>query len=338
MTTTLEPTSIVELLDVPPEKRGLKWIHESLQTAVTLELSTLPPYLCAWWSVKDPNEEAAQIIRSIVFDEMFHMGLACNMLASIGGIPQILTAAKSLKYPGELPGRVRPGLEVYLSRLNQDSAKMFMAIEKPEHPLAEFDSAPTIGKFYDGIRDAFMSLPSEPQIDTRRQMKGNVGDNKLTILKNREDIVRAINVIKEQGEGTDKMPNDPHIAGELAHYYKFGEIAYNKRLRLVQRDPDKWEFKGGYVKDPDMYFMAKMEKRPWPIRSPKADPLLMAFNKTYTETLRLLEKAWADGDETAFGESFLAMKAMRKIAVDLMQIKRPDGEDIATYGPEFLVV
>ncbi|WP_274555464.1 hypothetical protein [Streptomyces spiramyceticus] len=27
---------------------------------------------------------------------------------------------------------------------------------------------------------------------------------------------------------------------------------------------------------------------------------------------------------------------MREIAVQLMQIKRPDGEDIATYGPEFL--
>ncbi|MEV6729403.1 hypothetical protein [Streptomyces sp. NPDC051364] len=71
------------------------------------------------------------------------------------------------------------------------------------------------------------------------------------------------------------MPNDPRIAGELAHYYKFGE---------------------------------------------------------------LLEKAWKDGDGAALGKSFEAMKELQKDAVELMQIKRPDGEDIATYGPEFLVV
>ncbi|MFI6001722.1 ferritin-like protein [Streptomyces sp. NPDC051366] len=337
MATTVEPTSIAELLDVPPEHRGLEWIRNSLQTALAVELSTLPPYLCAYWSIKNPDEEAAQTIKSIIFDEMFHMGLVCNMIAAVGGDPQILKAGRSLNYPGELPGNVRPGLEVYLSRLDQDSAKMFMAIEKPEHPLAEFDGVATIGKFYDGIRDAFRAVPNVPLMDTSRQMTWDVGDNKLKVLESIKDIERAIDIIKEQGEGTDKMPNDPHIAGELAHYYKFGEIAHRARIKLVKRDPDEWKFKGGYVKDPDTYFMAKMPTRSWVNPVPKADKHLKSFNKTYTEMLRLLEKAWKDGDGAALGKSFEAMKELRDDAVELMQIKRPD-EGIATYGPEFLVV
>ncbi|MFF3861143.1 ferritin-like protein [Streptomyces sp. NPDC002209] len=337
MATTVEPTSIAELLDVPPEHRGLEWIRNSLQTAVAVELSTLPPYLCAYWSVKDPDEEAAQTIRSVIFDEMFHMGLVCNMIVAVGGDPQILKAARSLNYPGELPGRVRPGLEVYLSRLDQDSAKMFMAIEKPEHPLAEFDGVATIGKFYDGIRDAFTAVPNVPLMDTARQMTWDVGGNKLKVLESMKDIERAIDIIKEQGEGTDKMPNDPHVEGELAHYYKFGEIAHRARLKLVKRDPDEWKFKGGHVKEPDTHFMAKMPTRSWADPVPEADALLKSFNKTYTQMLRLLEKAWHDGDTAALGKSFEAMKNLRDDAVALMQTKRPN-EGIATYGPEFLVV
>ena len=40
------------------------------------------------------------------------MGLACNMLTTIGGTPQINTPAAVPKYPGHLPGGVRPHLTV----------------------------------------------------------------------------------------------------------------------------------------------------------------------------------------------------------------------------------
>jgi hypothetical protein len=56
-----------------------------LQGAVSLEFSTLPPYLSALWSVKDDLSPVAKSIREIAQEEMLHMALACNMLSAIGG-------------------------------------------------------------------------------------------------------------------------------------------------------------------------------------------------------------------------------------------------------------
>ena len=55
-------------------------LKEALQTAMRLEFSTLPPYLCAEWSIidgQDPNGVADNIY-GIVLQEMFHFALAGN--------------------------------------------------------------------------------------------------------------------------------------------------------------------------------------------------------------------------------------------------------------------
>src|SRR5262249_36943662 len=98
--------SIVELMQAPVETRDVEWLQQSLQSAIDLELSTLPPYLCGMWSIKDSSTTAASLINSVVLEEMLHMGLACNMLTTIGGTPQIDSGIPT--YPGPLPGDVRP--------------------------------------------------------------------------------------------------------------------------------------------------------------------------------------------------------------------------------------
>ncbi|MGQ4445750.1 ferritin-like domain-containing protein, partial [Streptomyces violaceoruber] len=45
--------SVAHLLAVPESGRGVDWLREALQVAVALELATIPPYLCGWWSVGD---------------------------------------------------------------------------------------------------------------------------------------------------------------------------------------------------------------------------------------------------------------------------------------------
>ena len=39
------PSSIRDMLSVPREQRDVNWLQTSLQMAVELELSTIPPYL-----------------------------------------------------------------------------------------------------------------------------------------------------------------------------------------------------------------------------------------------------------------------------------------------------
>nr|MCU0322110.1 ferritin-like protein [Chitinophagaceae bacterium] len=56
---------------------GIKTIDslkKHLQVAIELEHSTIPPYLCALYSIKEgTNVAASQIIRSVVIEEMLHM-------------------------------------------------------------------------------------------------------------------------------------------------------------------------------------------------------------------------------------------------------------------------
>ena len=127
---------IVELMQAPTH--DLAWIREAAQAAIELELSTIPPYLCALWSIDESGTVAEGLIRTIVLDEMGHMGLMCNLLKGLGVSPKIVTGVP--KYPGPLPGGVRPELTVYLSGLNRDFLyDVLMAIEKPEKPLALLD-------------------------------------------------------------------------------------------------------------------------------------------------------------------------------------------------------
>src|SRR5262245_58400143 len=112
---------IVQLMQVPHEQHDLDWLRESLQAAVELEFATLPPYLCGLWSIKDPDRDRTvyNLILSVIIEEMLHMGLACNMLKAIGRTPQINNADFVPKYPGPLPGGVRPELTVYLAGLSK---------------------------------------------------------------------------------------------------------------------------------------------------------------------------------------------------------------------------
>src|SRR5262252_5681872 len=143
---------VVELMQVPIEQRGLDWLRQGLQSAVEIELSTLPPYLCGMWSVVSQRGPAYDLIRSVAIEEMLHMGLACNMLTAIGGAPQIVQSyQKRIIYPGPLPGGVRPELTVYLAGLTQSFLKdVYMEIEYPETGpvvLALGEIYPTIGSF-----------------------------------------------------------------------------------------------------------------------------------------------------------------------------------------------
>src|SRR4029077_4616442 len=64
----------------------LETLREHLQTAIEIEWSTIPPYLCALWSLADgPNEYVAGNVEEVAMEEMLHLTLACNLLNAIGG-------------------------------------------------------------------------------------------------------------------------------------------------------------------------------------------------------------------------------------------------------------
>jgi Ferritin-like len=146
---------ILDLMQIPRELHDIQWLKTSLQAALELELATLPPYLCALWSIKAQSGLAFDRIRQIIFQEMVHMALICNMTVSLGTAPRILEGNKEINYPGSLPGGVKPQLIVYLSGLTKTYVgEVCLQIEYPEHgpvELALKETFPTIGDFYDAI-------------------------------------------------------------------------------------------------------------------------------------------------------------------------------------------
>jgi len=327
--------SIVELMSSPSEQHDLQWLQESLQAAVELELSTIPPYLCALWSIKDTSSDAYQLIQSVVLEEMLHMGLACNMLTAIGCVPVLNNNIPA--YPGQLPGGVRPDLTVYLAGLSKNYLEnVSMQIEFPEKGAVALTSDgnayPTIGAFYDAISSAFRTL--QPSLSRTNQLDGaTLNSYPIYLITTLEDALKAINEIKEQGEGTRNSPEAIGFGGELAHYYKFGEIFYGKYLE--QQGNGTWEYTGGIIPFPSVFPMSPIPAGGY-VNPPKAVvDQLTEFNKLFASMLDKLQGAWANGSEDDLNSAIRIMFLLKPKAVALMQIPLPDGNGV--YGPDFLL-
>ncbi|WP_327745924.1 ferritin-like protein [Streptomyces europaeiscabiei] len=210
--------AIVELMRTPAAEHDELWLKKALQHAILLELATLPPYLCGLWSIEDEDQgaDAFQTIHTIAFDEMSHMGLACNMLTAIGGVPRIADAGLVPVYPGKLPGGVQPDLSVALMGLGKPALDMYSQIERPDDPVVEdLDAHTSIGAFYQAILDAFRARPE--LIKGTRQLTKNMAShgagNNIVALTSLDDVEAAVKIIKEQGEGTTAAPDNPFPGG-----------------------------------------------------------------------------------------------------------------------------
>jgi hypothetical protein len=333
---------IVTLLRVPEPERDTYWLQEMLGNAVKLELATLPPYLSALWSIKNPGDPRSQTayntILGVIFQEMLHMGLACNMLTTIEGTPEI--NANIPIYPGHLPGGVRPELTVYLAGLTKPVVSdVFMEIELPEWMaqakaaawLARANAAAgsadqtytTIGAFYSAILKAFPDSASS--ITGKRQLQMPIGEDTVFPIVKLEDAEQAITTIMEQGEGTQQSPLDQDPGGELAHYYRFGEI-FNGHV--YQQTDGKWAYDGPVVPFPDAYPMKQVPRGGYPELLQEVH-----FRQLFSTVLDYLQSAWEQGSETLLDNAISFMFTLGPLAQQLMQIPLPDGS--GNYGPDF---
>lgn len=316
-------------------------LQDALQTAIELEHSTIPPYLYAFISL-DPNApdtgpqaDLCNTLFGIVYEEMLHMGLACNLLNAIGGSPQIMTEGFIPKYPTQLPGGVDSGLEVPLAPLSLPLvANVFMEIEEPEHVvpigtdaktiLAQNPDHITIGQFYTAIRTQFEIFerqgvnifvsPPRNQVDltpvfTEKQFvedKPFYENAKNEIPKQVTDTasaLAAIDLIVGQGEGTSTSPIDPE--GVMAHYYRFGQIANQKTLIPDPDNPGDWKYAGTGEGGEDIPFdpawITPLTTNPKEADYPANSTVLAdcrKFNEMYSLVLNYLHNAFngAPGD------------------------------------------
>ena len=222
----------------------LDGLKQALQFAVELEHATMPPYLYARYSIATSadNRAIARVLREVVREEMHHMLLAGNLLKAIGGTPAIDTPAFVPSFPTHLPGTVASDLIVPLAPFSKALVSdVFMRIEEPrqilEFPVLATDAtepARTIGDFYARIREAFEAGGDDLIVDkTGTDQPMHFDMPELQTVTTAAEALAAIDLIVEQGEGTESEPTFPDGDGDpenddLAHYYRFAEIVKGK--------------------------------------------------------------------------------------------------------------
>ena len=186
-------------------------LQQAVQLAIQVEFTTIPAYLTAMYSIKDPSAAAYQALRSVVMEEMFHLNQAANLLISIGGLPQ-LTGPVVPTYPNYLPD-ANPNTTplISLQPASRDVFDtVFSAIEQPAPPMAppQGNQYDTIAQLYDSVRHGLRNFahPEElfkPNPDGWQRTDiylGKFGGNPIMVT----DLAGAnlaIDQIIEQGEG-----------------------------------------------------------------------------------------------------------------------------------------
>jgi hypothetical protein len=153
---------------VDPKRRLV--LQRRLQTALELEFATIPAYLVALLSIQLPgNREAAEVVRSVMVEEMLHLALVANVLNAVGGRPRLDRRAVPA-YPVRLTFEGKDftdrSFPINLAAFSAETMATFLEIEKPQAPppaaalLVAKIQVPglTIGDFYQQIVDLIDEL------------------------------------------------------------------------------------------------------------------------------------------------------------------------------------
>jgi hypothetical protein len=324
-------------------------LRRHLQTAIELEHSTIPPYLCALYSIPDgTNFESAQIIRSVVMEEMLHLTLAANVLNAIGGKPSLNHRRFIPEYPTYLP-HSNDAFLVNLEKFSKPALETFLKIERPAPPPAppEPNHYQSIGQFYEAIELGLKELSQEGNIftgDPRRQVTNDYyyggGGEIIAITDKRtalEDSLRALREIVGQGEGIHHsiFDGDHRLFGqeiEYAHYFRFNEIyegRYYTNRDTANKPPTGKRLHVNWKDAYNMQLNPKMKQYP---PGSQLRQKTYECNRTYMALLNGLHHA-LNGHPHELLDAVVVMYELKYQAVELMKI--PINKDGVTAGPSF---
>jgi DUF917 family protein len=343
-----------------------KLIH-LLSEASELEHLICCQYLYAAFSLKQSEAEGldwqeamhtrdwAQLLLLVARQEMEHLGLASNLLTSIGGAPHFSRPnfPQTRKY-AELPFRLVPFSEEMLQRFicleRPDNAPWSEACGPFDPKLAarararggpEFSGEPeeSLAALYDHIRrlianfsgtDAELFIgPPNAEIDgnilhvnfPRPGALGGIWDVTLFDIADRQTAFRAIDLIVSQGEGG---PGNE----EYTHYRWFRQMLDEYRSAL-ERNP-KFGPARPLVSNPALFRHPDAGGEETLITNPAARDALDLFNGAYEALLLLLYRLYGHPDLDANQVTALAYTMFPMMT----QIVRPLAE-ILTSLPAF---
>lgn len=336
-------------LNIPTMSKAevLTTLQDDLQTAIQLEQATLPPYLCALWTIKPQATSAgAKAARrhliTVIREEMIHLAIACNILNATGGQPSLNGSNPTHpvpSYPGPLPGHSKTSnpFVVGLGPLGISSVGIFLDIELPRYDdrVAPPDGWATIGEFYEEIMGLVKQLSdtdfksttngqasdaSNPVLDENGFYQGP-GSGTIYRIRSVAGAIAGINEIMVQGEGVKNYHKD--VPNELAHYYQFQRI-----LESMQPGGNWTDFQND---------VTPMAANPGSLLSsfpPAAIQLNSQFNTLFSTLLDQLHASFNSVNPDATLQTAIGtMLQLQSPAQQLMAIALTQGS--GTCGPTF---
>lgn len=212
----------------------LQDLRHKLHIAIELEHSTIPAYLYAYWSIKDPTSSAATTILEVAKEEMNHMGMACNILNAVGGFVNCANKNFIPDYPTGLPGHnaTNNNVIVGLEKLCVDSVVSFLQIELPRDPTLDQESKngwTTIADFYIDIL-ADIDQCDDEDFNHGRQLNPTDSPDAAGLLfavRNKKTAKLCIAEIIEQGEGMKRFQNLQENFQMKSHYDRFLDLYHD---------------------------------------------------------------------------------------------------------------
>ncbi len=235
-------------------------LHVHLQSAVDLEIWTIPYYLTAMYSIKDPSDDAYQLIQSVVYEEMLHAQLAGNLSNAYGQIPTVGAPRYIGKNVPHLcfrldepnPTKRFSPYSAELGPLDEERINTMCLIEYPEWDTQRTpDLRPrveeygSIGELYTALRVGMTELRGHllggvRQLDFFRQFFVDLSQQTVTLDGDAglRQALSLVDVITDQGEGQTQGDADiPEASRNTAdgfeeswpHFRKFMAIRESSR-------------------------------------------------------------------------------------------------------------
>ncbi|CAG8701901.1 4483_t:CDS:10, partial [Cetraspora pellucida] len=195
-------------LDINSVKSNLDNLYEMLKIAMMIELTTIPPYLYAIYSIKPGTEIGDELRRQIR-----------HIAATFVTWRQPIFYSREMTpfFPNPLPHIKQGSITVHLSKANKATLENFANIEKPDDKINSDENskksdefgAESIGDLYEKIENMFTELDKQIKYDKLFQLGPGMGYAPSTSDKNEGLIIvdclsaakKAIEVIIDQGEG-----------------------------------------------------------------------------------------------------------------------------------------
>jgi len=166
-------------------------------------------------------------------------------------------------------------------------------------------------------------------------LKGQVtGPRTGWAMDSLKGVLRAINTIKEQGEGASGTPVD-YDPSDWCHYYRFAEIAKGRKIVTISEEPKKWAYGTEVLPFPDVWPVAKLPKGGYDCDhvNGAVQHLMDRFDTAFTAMVDDLQATWTGGGQAALWRAVQAMFELQEFGLKLMQIPRYDGK--GNYVPRW---